>query len=992
MAGEQVLGKAVLELSTDSTHLEAGLDKAKKHSFGVFNAVNKAAKLAIAGAGVAVLSIAKIGLSEAMQAEKITAITDAVVKSTGGAANVSTEHVKGLANSLMQLSGVDDEAIQGAQNMLLTFTNIKNVGADNIFDQVSAAVLDMDMALTQGNSTAESLKGSAVMLGKAMQDPIHGMAALSKVGALNRDDMAKLKKSWGDNTPVLKQQADLLAALKVEFDGTAKAAGSTLAGSMNKVRQSFSNAAGEVMASLMPMLANLATWVSAHMPEIQAIMTSVLTRITNAIRTASHFIGEAIDFYREHKDIINALVPVLGALVGAIYVMQAAVKAYIVVQRVLNLVMAMNPIGLVVAALAVLGVALYQAWTKSATFRDIVHKVWARVKETVSSVLDFFRETIPATFKSVLDTAKGYLNSFTGFFTRTIPDAFHSVLGWVKKNWPLIAIFIAGPFGPLVALATNAFGIRDKLQGAFSAILAFGKKKLGDLRDFFVGLKDSLVSSAKSIGAAIIDGIADGFGGLLDTLKKKIEGGLRRVLGSLNPFSPVKHGGEIYIGIPLVQGAIDGWEKGLSGLQSSISKGISFVVKGVESVSRDQVRDMWAGLKALWVEGKSMGNFEPTRLWDGMGVEEIAGKAKVATARALLKAMLSAGKELGDLAHKQSVEEAKALKLIRDKQAKDLKDHLAALANILKTGRSAFAAAFQTFANAGLSAFDAQTKSRLDKLSSTLQAAFASIDSGRSALTPAEMALRDLQAGNAQEGRDRALADALESEDAQRIADARYSQKVFELGQQAALERTAADAAAEAARTALQKTYDLQALNLSAARALEREHFQTQLSQLEGHMSARGLSVETSNAKMKALFQKFGVDPSFHQAGVDLGSAFTRGLREKMAGIWPELNRVRAAIHELSMASIPSSQPSGYSMIGPMPHLASGGIVNSPTVALLGEKGPEAVVPLSGAGGAGFGTRIEVNVSGVVGNARDVAVTIGRELEALRSRGMSFAF
>lgn len=47
-----------------------------------------------------------------------------------------------------------------------------------------------------------------------------------------------------------------------------------------------------------------------------------------------------------------------------------------------------------------------------------------------------------------------------------------------------------------------------------------------------------------------------------------------------------------------------------------------------------------------------------------------------------------------------------------------------------------------------------------------------------------------------------------------------------------------------------------------------------------------------------------------------------------------------------------------------LPRLASGGIVMSPTVALIGEAGPEAVIPLNRAGGIGGNTTVNVNVNG----------------------------
>jgi hypothetical protein len=49
--------------------------------------------------------------------------------------------------------------------------------------------------------------------------------------------------------------------------------------------------------------------------------------------------------------------------------------------------------------------------------------------------------------------------------------------------------------------------------------------------------------------------------------------------------------------------------------------------------------------------------------------------------------------------------------------------------------------------------------------------------------------------------------------------------------------------------------------------------------------------------------------------------------------------------------------------------LAQGGIVTSPTLAMIAEAGPEAVIPLSKMGGMGGGTNITVNVQGADPNA-----------------------
>lgn len=63
-----------------------------------------------------------------------------------------------------------------------------------------------------------------------------------------------------------------------------------------------------------------------------------------------------------------------------------------------------------------------------------------------------------------------------------------------------------------------------------------------------------------------------------------------------------------------------------------------------------------------------------------------------------------------------------------------------------------------------------------------------------------------------------------------------------------------------------------------------------------------------------------------------------------------------------------------------IPLLASGGIVTRPTMAVIGESGPEAVVPLSrGFAGAGVGG-ITININGGIFSSRDAALEIGNTI------------
>lgn len=146
------------------------------------------------------IAIGKGAITEYRDAYKTTRATTNAIRSSGHAANVTAKQVGNLANATSLKTGIDDEAIQGAENLLLTFKKVHNeAGRGNkIFNQATKTAIDMSAAYGQ------SLKTSSIQLGKALQDPVKGAAALKRVGAIDQHDidtikaMAKAHRSLGD--------------------------------------------------------------------------------------------------------------------------------------------------------------------------------------------------------------------------------------------------------------------------------------------------------------------------------------------------------------------------------------------------------------------------------------------------------------------------------------------------------------------------------------------------------------------------------------------------------------------------------------------------------------------------------------------------------------------------------------------------------------------------------------------------------------------------
>jgi hypothetical protein len=140
----------------------------------------------------------------------------------------------------------------------------------------------------------------------------------------------------------------------------------------------------------------------------------------------------------------------------------------------------------------------------------------------------------------------------------------------------------------------------------------------------------------------------------------------------------------------------------------------------------------------------------------------------------------------------------------------------------------------------------------------------------------------------------------------------------------------------------------------------------------------------------------------FYKAGITAGESLVQGVKDAIASAAIEVATAEASagaaaavVNQESVnfvnATLAKFKKSGKGLSKsekqnitdlatqlniPIPAMAKGGIVNKPTLALIGEAGPEAVVPLSGRNG-GMGTTINLTVNAGMGAD---GTAIGREI------------
>jgi hypothetical protein len=241
----------VLDLKDNMT---PGLDKAHGKLQGLAGFAKGAFKgaMVMGAAGLGILG-GGIGLAlkEAMDAEVNIAKLEAVIKSTGGVAGVTSKEAQSLADSLSKVTRFSDDTILSAETMLLTFTNI----GEGVFPQATEAVLNM-------GEMFGSTDQAAIMLGKALNDPIAGVTALRRVGVQLSDEQERQIKNFMALGDVESAQGIILEELNKEMGGVAKAAGQTLAGKLAILKNRFLNVMEAVGTKLIPALVDVTTWIA----------------------------------------------------------------------------------------------------------------------------------------------------------------------------------------------------------------------------------------------------------------------------------------------------------------------------------------------------------------------------------------------------------------------------------------------------------------------------------------------------------------------------------------------------------------------------------------------------------------------------------------------------------------------------------------------------------------------------------------------------------
>lgn len=184
-------------------------------------------------AGLGATSLVRNIVSATAEAEHAIALLNNAVEQNGGAAGRTTQQLADMAGELQRVSTYSDDAVMGAQQLLLRFQSIQGLN----FDRAVQSTLDLATAL------GTDLDAAAKLLGKALESPTKGMTQLERSGVVLEESQRDLIKQLMETGRQAEAQRVLLDELEKRYGGAAKAARDTLGGAL----QALKNASGELL-------------------------------------------------------------------------------------------------------------------------------------------------------------------------------------------------------------------------------------------------------------------------------------------------------------------------------------------------------------------------------------------------------------------------------------------------------------------------------------------------------------------------------------------------------------------------------------------------------------------------------------------------------------------------------------------------------------------------------------------------------------------------
>ena len=392
------------------------------------------------------------------QQAKAIAQVEAGLKSTGSTVGYTSKQLQQMASDLQTKTIFgDEEILKDATSQLLTFTNI----AGDQFARTQSVALDLATRLDG------DLKSASIQLGKALNDPIANLSALSRSGIQFSEDQKQVIKSLTESGRLAEAQTVILDELEKQYGGSAEAAAKAGTGGLKQLANSFGDLQEEfgkiIMEFLPPVIDGLKNMLAAFQnlsPEVKRFMV----------------IGAGI----------------AAALGPLLIILPTLIQGFMAL---------LSPVGLVIAAVVGLGIAIV-------TFAD---EIAPYITDVINYFITLYNES--SLLRGIIGGIKGTVQVVFDFFLFAVD----SVIGAFTDLGAIIGAVMRGDFSAIPELIGNAF------SNAADRMAEFGEKAA---EDFTTAVNTELAREPlELVTKETVANALSTLGGLTNLIPSAISGG-----------------------------------------------------------------------------------------------------------------------------------------------------------------------------------------------------------------------------------------------------------------------------------------------------------------------------------------------------------------------------------------------------------------------------------------------------------------------------------
>lgn len=485
------LGDAVMHFKGDTSDLEK---KTKDMGKNLKNSLNSIGNAMTLGVTVPLTAIATAGVKYNAELESYSANLTTLL---GGNKKQAEELLNTLKETAKTTPYETSQLVKATQTMMSFGISAKD--SQKYLSQIGDISMGNAEKLSGLTLAFSQVQSAGKLTGQDLLQMINqGFNPLNIISKETGESMASLKERMSEGGVSAQEVAHAfeIATSKggLFYQGMEKGA-KTTEGQISTLKDSFKEATGSLTEALLPTLLSLVqalTKVANWFSNLSESGKRTILIIGGIVASIGPLIKVGLG--------IAKIVSAFKTFVTVIKSLQVATKLMTIAQGALNIVMALNPITLIIIAIVALIAILVLLWNKCEWFRNGVMAIFEVIKTHITMVINILKpivQTIITIVQEVLTALAPVIN-----FIKTL------VINYIKFYITMMITIIKGIITVIQSVVNFASSIPGKVKSFVSKIVGFFK---------------DLPSKMLNVGLDIVKGIGNGITNGITWIKNKIK-------------------------------------------------------------------------------------------------------------------------------------------------------------------------------------------------------------------------------------------------------------------------------------------------------------------------------------------------------------------------------------------------------------------------------------------------------------------------------------